>query len=215
MITNPFSKQEIKIIKDRLKRLRVSTYPNLSYREFSKKLGISYSRISDLEAGAMPSINDLYCYQKLFDVSFDFLLGKISSQKSSDYEISKKLGLSEKSIENLSQLQEIQEVSRNLNSVDQNRYPLFNTTIKAINSILENIDLLGLLGNYINCDFKKNEYTINQIQESITYLIEERIIDVDFSQKDFPNIDITEIILDITLKQIVNILNEIRKTTQN
>ena len=79
MIINPFSKSELKLIKKNLRYLRLHYYKDLTYREFGSKIGLSYSRISDLEAGAMPSLNDLFKYQKLFNVSYDFLLGKSSN----------------------------------------------------------------------------------------------------------------------------------------
>lgn len=93
------------IFGERLKYLR--TEKGLTQSELGKELGISRGAISYYEAGdRMPDINVLYDVAKYFNVSSDYLIG-LSDNSTTDItikEISNRIGLSDKAIENMEKL---------------------------------------------------------------------------------------------------------------
>lgn len=193
MIKNPFSKQELHIIGNRLKNLRLSRYKDLTYREFEDIIKISYSRISDLETGQiMPSINDLYNYQRLFNVSYDYLLGKIETKNPLEYINLKYLGLSDKSMRNLENLG----ISKytGLDCCLPEEFPWFDSD--SINLVLENKDILNKLAEYIGFYTKENNFD-----------------DILYSKDDFKarNIDLEKILKEITLNELVTQLNKLQE----
>ncbi|PKR79212.1 XRE family transcriptional regulator [Halalkalibacillus sediminis] len=70
---------------NRLRKLRERE--KFSREQLANKLGVSYSTIAKYESGARePDFNTLEKLAILFDVSIDYLLGKVDKEKESDFE---------------------------------------------------------------------------------------------------------------------------------
>ena len=168
MIKNPFSKVERDNIKKNLKYLRKKYYGSLTYRKFGDKIKIAHSRISNLEAGAMPSLNDIYQYQKLFNVPYDFLLGKtVSISKVKDF------GLSEEAINNIKTLQ----MEKDIDGIGLEENDFLWTPLDSINLLLEDINFLKMIHDYITHLIIDEDDEINYSQDLLK-LTKYNIIDI-------------------------------------
>lgn len=100
----------------------------LSLREFAKILGISYTRIWQIEHGKVEmSLMELHTYQSLTGYSYDYLMGKNECKNADNEEIHKRLGLSEEAIK----------VLEELNTKIRNK-KISSKEIDAINCLIEN-----------------------------------------------------------------------------
>lgn len=100
----------------------------LSLREFAKILGISYTRIWQIEHGKVEmSLMELHTYQSLTGYSYDYLMGKNECKNADNEEIHKRLGLSEEAIK----------VLEDLNTKIRNK-KISSKEIDAINCLIEN-----------------------------------------------------------------------------
>lgn len=108
-----FNNEELKKIHSRFRKLRLDTETNekkpISQRALAQKIGVVYTRINKLESEddeTEPSLFDLTAYSKYFNVSVDYLLGFAdeTTKNVEIKEITKKYGLSSKSLTNLQKI---------------------------------------------------------------------------------------------------------------
>lgn len=86
---------------------RIREQFNMTVREFSKVVTMSYSSISKIENElAQPTMEQLYLYADQFNVSIDYLTGRTAVLDSDMRYICEYTGLSEKAIKNLKILNE-------------------------------------------------------------------------------------------------------------
>ncbi len=180
----------------------------LSLREFAKILGISYSRIWQIEHGKVEmSLMELHTYQSLTGYSYDYLMGKNECKNADNEEIHKRLELSEEAIEFLSTL-----VKRKKFEGENIKDAYF--MIKTINFLLEqenNISFLSTLS-----DFLWHEYKTENTDGCDTVMLEDLAgVKHLFSLSEMDNIKILEIQQLLTsLKDIAkaeNIVNDNKK----
>lgn len=192
MIKNPFSKQELHIIGNRLKELRLSYNEGLTYRELEDKIKISYSRICDLESGqVMPSLNDLYNYQKFFNVSYDYLLGNVESKEETNFNISQDLGLSDKALKNLRYLR----IQKKTDLISYLPEDFAWSNSDSINLLLEDEEILNKIAEYISFYIKD----INL----------EDYLHVDMFEKDY-KVDLKGVIKEIESKNLIKNLDKLQ-----
>lgn len=192
MIKNPFSKQELHIIGNRLKELRLNYNEGLTYRELEDKIKISYSRICDLESGqVMPSLNDLYNYQKFFNVSYDYLLGNVESKEETNFNTSQDLGLSDKALKNLRYLR----IEKKTDLISYLPEDFAWSSSDSINLLLEDEEVLNKIAEYISFYIKD----INL----------EDYLHVDMFEKDY-EVDLKGVIKEIELKKLIKNLDKLQ-----
>lgn len=139
----------------------------LSQREFATKLGITHSRVSQIEAGTVEmTLTELHAYQKATGYSFDYFMGKAKCKNADNEEICKRLGLTEESIKTLEI--EALEANKNTKEID-----CFNQMCKqscyTLNYLLENDLKYGFfnnLGNFLL--FKEKNKKLIEINQPIT-----------------------------------------------
>lgn len=178
------------------------TNAGMSQQELATKMNIKREKINRIEnntEGRNLSINELNKIADIFNVSTDYLLGRVESRSIDNTELSKELGLTDKSIENIKLFNFVK--NQNAKQQKDKKY-----TIDAINNILENKSLLGELGAYINYNPSMvEEYAV---KAGLEYLLNERSNDTEI--ENIENIDINNIILKAISEQINKKLNELR-----
>lgn len=158
------------VFKTRLKELRGCR----NQTQVAKEIGISRSALSYYESGERtPDINILYLIAQYYDVTSDYLLGlsNIPKPDMDSAAISKKLGLNQCAIDNLSQITlSIKEAST---EVDGIRFFLL---LQTINMIITNSKIGELLSNALfaellsSFDFFYNVLDDCYSQEEIDFL---------------------------------------------
>ncbi len=124
----------IQIFSERLKKIR--TGANLTQQQFANEIGISVAALSYYETGKrVPDIIFLFKVSEYFCIPIDYFLGKTNSIKKENTNISNKLRLSDKSIENIQ------------NFIDETNEGTFNYYESAdiLNKILENSNFYSVL----------------------------------------------------------------------
>ena len=132
--------------KDRLKQLREEK--NLSQKDCAAELSIDYANYNKYEKGICPNFETLIRIGKYFNVSTDYLLAA-TEIKSPEIEIQAmcdKLGLTEKSVEVLQNIQEwIKAVQNNTPINIPHPYSGMFEDIRRIKNCNEELDALNLL----------------------------------------------------------------------
>jgi transcriptional regulator with XRE-family HTH domain len=116
----------------RLRELRNDA--KLSQEQFSKEIGVTKSTISLYETGDnVPDIKTFTKIAEYFGVSFDFMLGKSESKIRENIDISKRLGLSDKAINVISNFDS--EKQKILSTIIEN--DKFREILSGINGVMK------------------------------------------------------------------------------
>lgn len=132
----------------RIKELR--TEKELSLRDLSKVLDISYSSLGKYERGEQqPSFETLSKIANYFNVSIDYLLGNSDGRIISDQELYDRLGLTDEAICCLEQLS-------NLSKANEHNKKL----LENVNALLSNFETLDAISDYLNSSLEDHQYAI-------------------------------------------------------
>ena len=158
----------------------------LSQREFAKKLNITHSRVSLIEAGnAEMTLKELHAYQKATGYPYDYFMGEKECKNPNNEEIHKTLGLSEEAIEFLTTL-----VKRK--KFEGKDIKVASFMIKTINFLLEQEDNISFLSTL--SDFLWHEYKTENTDGCDTVMLEDLAgVQHLFTLSEMNNIKILEI----------------------
>ena len=132
----------------RIKQLRAEQ--NLSLRDLSTKLNISYSSLGKYERGDQePSFDTLIKIANFFNVSVDYLLGNSDGRIISDQELYDRLGLTDDAIFRLEQL---------CNLATENEHN--KNLLKNVNILLSDYETLNAISDYLDSSLKDYQYAI-------------------------------------------------------
>lgn len=188
---------------EKIKELRKEK--GVNQEKASEKMGMAISSLRNYENGRLPDTEQLRKIQQYYNVPYEYLLNDDCTTKNyNNMEISKELGLSDEAIINLKKFQMV----KSENTKSNNNIV---SAIDLINSILENIDLIGLLNSYISINNSIDNYTTNHINDSLNNMIEEFIcnMDIDLSNKQITKLHTKEILKTSILSMITNELDKL------
>lgn len=140
------------------------------------------------------TLNELKSIADIFSVSTDYLLGLSESKEIKNLDISRELGLSDNSINNLKKLRINKKIDLISISALPEEFPW--TDSDSINLLLEDENILNMIIDYISFYIKGNNL------EDITY--EEEL-------KSIYNIDLEKILREIKSKELIEELNKLQK----
>lgn len=171
-----FDKEKLDNIGERIKSER--TKRNLSQDELSKKITVTRQKIINFENNtSLPDARELKDMADEFNVSVDYLLGRVQSKKIENKEISSQTGLSDEAIAKLSIFQKKNFAQSDIFYGDEDNYTDFST---IINSIVEDDNfniLIYFIRAYINSfTTDKLDKIIKDVkaQEDLEYIYDSR-----------------------------------------
>lgn len=132
----------------RIKELR--TEKELSLRDLSKVLDISYSSLGKYERGEQqPSFETLSKIANYFNVSIDYLLGNSDGRIISDQELYDRLGLTDEAICSLEHLSNLSKENKHNKKLLEN-----------VNALLSDFESLNAISDYLNSSMEEYQYAV-------------------------------------------------------
>ena len=171
----------------------------------SKEMEMAISSLRNYENGRLPDTEQLKKIQNYYNVPYEYLLNDdCMTKKFDNINISKELGLSDNSINNLRIFKKIKEYNIKLNN---NR----TATIDLINNILENTELLGYFSSYLIINQYPENYEKISTDDFLNNFFDEILnkSDIDFSHKEYKGLNLNEVIKSGLLQLIKNELDKL------
>ena len=171
----------------------------------SKEMEMAISSLRNYENGRLPDTEQLKKIQNYYNVPYEYLLNDdCMTKKFDNINISKELGLSDNSINNLRIFKKIKEYNIKLNN---NR----TATIDLINNILENTELLGYFSSYLIINQYPENYEKISTDDFLNNFFDKILnkSDIDFSHKEYKGLNLNEVIKSGLLQLIKNELDKL------
>lgn len=167
--TNEIIAKSLRQLWEQLENKRKEENKTLTYEELSNFVGITPQAFKSYLGGQKsPKSNKIPKLKEFFNTSYERIFGETESDNKNNIVIREDLGLSDKAITNLVQIKQQADKQLEEWGEDSQQPQSPNMYLFAINKLLENKEILYLIGDFLSNPCIDNQYLDMDIKEKLS-----------------------------------------------